>query len=68
MQQETGFWRPPALQNAIQESTSVGAQIGLAKLAILERLVSPVELDRKEEDALFEALDELRALEWQRLQ
>ena len=68
MQQESGFWWQPALQGAIQESPSVGSQIGLAKLAILERLVSPAELDRKEEDALFEALDELRALEWQWLQ
>ena len=68
MQQESGFWWQPALQSAIQESTSVGSQIGLAKLAILERLVCPAELERKEEDALFEALDELRALEWQRLQ
>ena len=68
MQQEYGFWWQPALQGAIQESPSVGSQIGLAKLSILERLVSPAELDQNEEDALFEALDELRAFEWQRLQ
>jgi hypothetical protein len=68
MHQESEFWWQPALQSAIQESPSVGSQIGLAKLAILERLVSSPELDRKEEDALLEALDELRALEWQRLQ
>ena len=68
MHQESEFWWQPALQSAIQESPSVGNQIGLAKLAILERLVCPGELGRKEEDALFEALDELRALEWQRLQ
>jgi hypothetical protein len=67
MQQESGYWWQPALQSAIHESRTVGSQIGLAKLVILGRLVSPVELDRKEEDALFEALDELRALEWQRL-
>lgn len=68
MHQESEFWWQPALQSAIQECPSVGSQIGLAKLAILERLVSSAELDRKEEDALLEALDELRALEWQRLQ
>jgi hypothetical protein len=68
MHRESEFWWQPALQSAIQENPSVGSQIGLAKLAILERLVSPAELDRTEEDALFEALDELRALEWQRLQ
>jgi len=68
MHQESEFWWQPALQSAIQESPSVESQIGLAKLAILERLVSPAELDRKEEDALFEALNELRALEWKRLQ
>ena len=68
MQQESEFWWQPALQSAVQESTSVESQIGLAKLTILERLVSPADLDRQEEDALFHALDELRALEWQRLQ
>ena len=68
MQQESGYWWQPALQSAIHESSTVGSKIGLAKLIILGRLVSPAELDRKEEDALFEALDELRALEWQRLQ
>ena len=68
MQQESGYWWQPALQSAIKESGAVGSKIGLARLVILERLVSPSELDRNEEDALFEALDELRALEWQRRQ
>jgi hypothetical protein len=68
MQQESGYWWQPALQSAIHESSAIGSKIGLAKLIILGRLVSPAELNRKEEDALFEALDELRALEWQRLQ
>jgi hypothetical protein len=68
MQQESGYWWQPALQSAIHESGTVGNKIALARLAILDRLVSPAELDRKEEDALFEALDELRSLEWQRIQ
>ena len=68
MQQESWYWWQPALQSAIQESSTIGSKIGMAKLIILGRLVSPAELDRREEDALFEALDELRALEWQRLQ
>ncbi|HEY1424765.1 MAG TPA: hypothetical protein VGF20_15025 [Candidatus Acidoferrum sp.] len=68
MQQESGYWWQPALQSAIHESSTIGSKIGLAKMIILGRLVSPAELGRKEEDALFEALDELRALEWQRLQ
>ena len=67
MQQESGYWWQPALQSAIHESGTVGSKIGLARLIILGRLASPAELNRKEEDALFEALDELRALEWQRL-
>jgi hypothetical protein len=68
MQQESGHWWQPALQSAIYESGTAGSKIALARLAILDRLVSPTDLDRKEEDALFEALDELRALEWQQLQ
>jgi hypothetical protein len=66
--QESGFWWYPALQSAIREGGTVENKIGLARLVILGRLISPAELDRKEEDALFEALDELRALDWQRLQ
>jgi hypothetical protein len=68
MQQGSGYWWEPALQSAIHESGTIGSKIGLAKMIILGRLVSPAELGRKEEDALFEALDELRALEWQRFQ
>lgn len=68
MEQESGYWWQPAFQSAIHESSTIGTKIGLAKLIILGRLVSPAELNRKEEDALFEALGELRALEWQRLQ
>jgi hypothetical protein len=66
--QESGFWWYPALQSAIREGGTAENKIGLARLVILGRLISPAELDRKEEDALFGALDELRALEWQRLQ
>jgi len=58
-----------AFQTLIHENepTSVDGKIGLARLAILERFVSPASIDRQEEDALFEALDALRALDWQRL-
>jgi len=42
-------------------------RIGLARMAILERLVSPASGDKGDEDALFGALDTLRALEWERL-
>ena len=67
--QECGFSWQRALQSVIHENdaTSVEGKIGLARLAILERLVSPASMDRKEEDALFEALDALRAFDWQRL-
>ena len=61
--QESGYWWQRALQSAIHESGTVASKIGLARLAILERLVSESEIDRKEEDALFETLDALRALD-----
>ena len=58
-----------AFQSAIHENepTSVEGKIGLARLAILERLVSPASVNRQEEDALFESLDMLRALDWERI-
>ena len=67
--QACGFSWQRAFQSAIHENdaTSVEGKIGLARLAILERLVSPASMDRNEEDALFEALDALRAFDWQRL-
>jgi hypothetical protein len=67
--QEFDFSWQRALQGAIHESepNTVESKIGFARLAILERFVSPASIDRKEEDALFEALDALRALDWQRL-
>ena len=67
--QACGFSWQRALQTVSHENeaTSVEGKIGLARLAILERFVSPANIDRQEEDALFEALDALRALDWQRL-
>jgi hypothetical protein len=67
--QECGFSWHRAFQTVMHENepTSVEGKIGLARLAILERFVSPASIDRQEEDALFEALDALRALDWQRL-
>ena len=67
--QACGFSWQRALQIVMHENepTSVEGKIGLARLAILERFVSPASIDRQEEDALFEALDALRALDWQRL-
>ena len=67
--QACGFSWQRAFQTVMHEneSTSVEGKIGLARLAILERFVSPASIDRQEEDALFEALDALRALDWQRL-
>lgn len=66
---DSGFSWQRALHNAIQENDpiSIEGKIGLARLAILERFVSPASLERNEEDALFEALDDLRALDWQQL-
>jgi hypothetical protein len=66
--QECGFSWQRAFKTVMHENepTSVEGKIGLARLAILERFVSPASIDRQEEDALFEALDALRALDWQR--
>jgi hypothetical protein len=62
----TGWWQL-ALESAVQEAPVVEDKIGLARLAILERLVSPAAADREAEDELLKALDELRALDWERL-
>lgn len=64
--QESG-WLKDALESAIHETNAVEDKIGLARLAILERLVSPASANPDHEDALFEALDTLRALDWERL-
>jgi len=64
--QESG-WLKDALDSAIHETNAVEGKIGLAGLAILERLVSPASANPDNEDALFEALDTLRALDWERL-
>ena len=66
MLHESG-WLKGALESAVQETNAVGDKIGLARLAILERLVSPANANREDEDALFDALDQLRALDWDRL-
>jgi len=63
---ESSWWQR-GLESAIYETNAVGERIGLARLAILERLVSPASADKDTEDALFGALDTLRALEWERL-
>ena len=55
------------MESAIHESNVVEERIGLARMAILERLVSTASDDKGDEDALFGALDMLRALEWERL-
>jgi hypothetical protein len=67
--QERSFSWQRALQSAIHETEpdAVENKIGLARLAILLRLISPASMDRKEEDALFEALDTLRAFHRQSL-
>ena len=64
--QESG-WLQQALENAISEANGMGDRIGLARLAILERLVSPANANPRDEDTLLDALDTLRALEWARL-
>ena len=64
--QERGFSWQRALQSAIHETDTVESKIALARMAILERFVSPASIDPEEEDALFEALDALRALDWER--
>ncbi len=60
-------WLQEALESAVRETKPVDDKIGLARLTILERLVSPASTNRDDEDALFEALDALRALQWERL-
>jgi hypothetical protein len=60
-------WLQEALESAVRETKPMEDKIGLARLAILERLVSPASTNRDDEDALFEALDALRALQWERL-
>jgi len=63
---ETSWWQQ-AVESAIHESNVVEERIGLARMAILERLVSRANDDKGDQDALFGALDTLRALEWERL-
>jgi hypothetical protein len=64
---QSGWWQR-ALESAIHETNAVDDRIGLARLAILERLVTAASENRDaDEDTLFEALDTLRALEWTRL-
>ena len=60
-------WLQDALESAVRETKPMEDKIGLARMAILERLVSPANANRDDEDALFEALDSLRALQWERL-
>jgi hypothetical protein len=62
---ESSWWKE-AVESAIQESNVVEEKIGLARMAILERLVAPAN-GKGDEDELFGALDTLRALEWERL-
>jgi hypothetical protein len=60
-------WLQDALESAVRETKPMEDKIGLARLAILERLVAPASANRDDEDALFEALDTLRALQWKEL-
>ena len=60
-------WLQDALESAVRETKPMEDKIGLARLAILERLVAPASTNRDDEDALFEALDALRALQWEEL-
>jgi hypothetical protein len=55
------------VESAIHEAPVVEDRIGLARLTILERLVAPASPDRNDEDALLDALDALRAIEWEQL-
>jgi len=65
--QESGWWQE-ALESAIHETNVVDDKIGLARLSVLERLVSAASENRNaDEETLLEALDTLRALEWERL-
>jgi hypothetical protein len=64
---ESGWWQE-ALESAIHETNVVDDKIGLARLSVLERLINAASENRNaDEDTLFEALDTLRALEWERL-
>jgi hypothetical protein len=64
---QSGWWQR-ALESAIHETNAVDDRIGLARLTILERLVTAASENRNaDEDTLFDALDTLRALEWARL-
>jgi len=64
---QSGWWQE-ALESAIQETNVVDDKIGLARLSVLERLITAASENRNaDEDTLFEALDTLRALEWERL-
>jgi len=63
---QTSWWQR-ALETAIHETNAVDDKIGLARLAILERLVSSGSTDLATEDTLLEALDTLRALDWERV-
>jgi hypothetical protein len=63
---KTSWWQR-ALETAIHETNAVDDKIGLARLAILERLVSSGSTDLATEDTLLEALDTLRALDWERV-
>ena len=64
---ESGYWWQHALQDALHEQDTIERKTKLVRLVILGRLVSSSEIDRKEEDALFDTLDALRALDWERL-
>jgi hypothetical protein len=64
---ESGYWWQHALQDALDAQDTVERKTKLVRLVILGRLVSSSEIDRKEEDALFDTLDALRALDWERL-
>ena len=60
-------WLQRALESAVYEANAVEDKIGLARLAVLERLVSVETADKNDEDTLLGTLDTLRALEWERL-
>jgi len=48
-------WLQGALESAVRETKPVEDKIGLARLAILERLVSPASANRDDEDVLSTA-------------
>ena len=64
---ENGYWWQHALQDALHEDDTIDRKTKLVRLVILGRLVSSSKIDREEEDALFDTLDALRALDWERL-